>query len=165
MEKKGIGELLSNLHHIAVIVKDMDEAIAYYQGLGMGPFEPVKVVHTDRMLYGKPAPPDIQLIARGGRMGPIWLELIQPVSGKYIHQEFLESRGEGINHISFLVDDIEEAMSIMAEAGFEAIVHQKNAGGGGMAFFDTDRVGGIIIELQELPPGVDRYYGSETSGE
>ena len=98
-------------------------------------------------------------------MGPIWLELIQPVSGKYIHQEFLERRGEGINHISFIVDDIEEAISIMAESGFQAIVYQKNVGGGGMAFFDTDKVGGFIIELQELPPGVDRYYGSTTSGE
>ena len=165
MKKKRIGELLSKLHHMAVIVKNMDEAIEYYQALGIGPFEPVKIVHTDRMLYGKPAPPDIKNIARGAPMGPIWLELIQPVSGKYIHKEFLESRGEGINHISFLVDDIEEAISIMAEAGFKAIVYQKNVGGGGMAFFDTDKVGGVIIELQELPPGVDRYYGSTTSGE
>ena len=98
-------------------------------------------------------------------MGPIWLELIQPVSGKYIHKEFLESRGEGINHICFLVDDIEEVISIMAEAGFKAIVYQKNVGGGGMAFFDTDKVGGVIIELEELPPDVDRFYGSTTSGE
>ncbi|NQT04419.1 MAG: VOC family protein [Dehalococcoidia bacterium] len=163
MKKKNRGELFSRPHHLAVIVKDMDEAIEYYQALGMGPFEPVKVVHTDRMLYGKPAPSDIKLIARGGQMGPIWLELIQPVSGKYIHNEFLERRGEGINHMSFLVDDIEEAISIMAEAGFEAIVYQKNVGGGGMAFFDTDKIGGVIIELQELPLGVDRYYGSTTS--
>jgi methylmalonyl-CoA/ethylmalonyl-CoA epimerase len=111
------------------------------------------------MLYGKPASSDIKLISRGGQMGPIWLELIQPVSGKYIHNEFLERRGEGINHMSFLVDDIEEAIPIMAEAGFETIVYQKNVGGGGMAFFDTDKIGGVIIELQELPPGVDRYYG------
>jgi len=165
MKKNRIGELLSKLHHLAVIVKDLDEAVEYYQALGIGPFEPVKVVHTDRMLYGKPAPPDIKNIAKGGRMGPIWLELIQPVSGKYIHKEFLDGRGEGINHICFLVDDIEEAMSIMAEAGFKVIVYQKNEGGGGMAFFDTDKVGGVVIELEELPPGVDEFYGSTTSGE
>ena len=165
MKKKNRGELFSRPHHLAVIVKDMDEAIEYYQALGMGPFEPVEVIHTDRMFYGEPAPSDIKLIARGGQMGPIWLELIQPVSGKYIHNEFLERRGEGINHMSFLVDDIEEAISIMAEAGFEAIVYQKNVGGGGMAFFDTDKIGGVIIELQELPPGVDRYYGRTTSNQ
>jgi len=165
MRKKRIGELLSKLHHVAVIVKNLDEAVEHYQALGIGPFEPVKVVHTDRMLYDKPAPPDIKNIAKGGQMGPIWLELIQPVSGKYVHKEFLESRGEGINHIAFLVDDIEEATSIMAESGFKVVVSMKNEGGGGVAFFDTDKVGGFMIELEELPPGVDQFYGSITSGE
>ena len=108
--KKSMSELFSRPHHLAVIVRDMDKAMAYYQALGLGPFEPVKVVQTDRMIFGKSAPSDIKLIAKGGQMGPIWLELIQPISGKYIHNEFLERRGEGINHISFLVDDIEEEL-------------------------------------------------------
>ena len=51
MKRKSIGELFSEPHHLAVIVKDMDEAIEYYQALGFGPFEPVKVVHTDRKLF------------------------------------------------------------------------------------------------------------------
>ena len=60
-----------------------------------------------------------------------------------------------------MVDDIEEATSIMMEAGFKVIYSSKNEGGGGMAFFDTDRVGGIVIELEELPPHLadDPYWG------
>ena len=47
------------------------------------------------------------------------------------------------------------------EAGFKVIYSSKNEGGGGMAFFDTDRVGGIVIELEELPPHLadDPYWG------
>lgn len=39
------------------------------------------------------------------------------------------------------------------------ISYARNEGGGGMAFFDTNKVGGVLIELEELPPGVDRFYG------
>jgi catechol 2,3-dioxygenase-like lactoylglutathione lyase family enzyme len=51
----------------------------------------------------------------------------------------LESHGEGINHIAFIVDDIEEATSIMVEAGFKVISSSKNEGGGGMAFLILTR--------------------------
>lgn len=164
MKKKRIGELLSRFHHVGVVVKNMDEAVEYYQALGIGPFESLNLVQIDRRVYGKPAP-DVKVIAKGAQMGPIGFELVQPVSGKSVQKEFLESRGEGINHIAFLVDDIEEAISIMVEAGYKVVSHAKNAGGGGIAYFDTDKVGGVIIALHELPPGVDRCWGSTTSSE
>ena len=160
MNKKGIGELLSRFHHVGVVVKNVDESAKYYQGLGIGPFEPSNLVHIDRKIYGKPAP-DVKFAAKGTRLGPIGFELVQPVSGETPQKKLLESRGEGINHKAFVVDDIEEAMSIMAEAGFKAISSAKNKGGGGMAFFDTDKTGGVQIELEELPPHLneDPYWG------
>ena len=161
MKKKTIGELLSKFHHVAVIVKNMDEAVEYYQALGIGPFGPSNLVHIDRKMYGKPVPADIKNMVKVTKMGPIGIELIQPVSGESLPRKFLESRGEGINHIGFIVDDIEEATAIMVEAGFKVISSSKNEGGGGMAFFDTDRVGGVLIDLEELPPHLseDPYWG------
>lgn len=160
MKKKTMGELLSRFHHIGVVVKNLEEAVKYYQALGIGPFEPSNLVHIDRRIYGKPAP-DVKLIAKGIALGPIGFELVQPVSGETPQKEFLESRGEGINHIAFIVDDIEEAISIMVEAGFKVVSSAKNEGGGGVAFFDTDKVGGVQIELEELPPHLneDPYWG------
>ena len=41
--------------HIGVVVRDMDKAIAYYQSLGIGPFEPFKsIVAIERKMLGKP---------------------------------------------------------------------------------------------------------------
>ena len=99
-------------------------------------------------------------------MGPIGLELVQPVSGESIQKEYLERHGEGINHIAFVVDDIEEATSMMVEARFKVISCSKNEGGGGMAYFDTDRVGGVQIELEEIPPHLsdDLFWGNATTG-
>lgn len=160
MKKKTIGELLSRFHHIGVVVRNIDKAVEYYQALGIGPFEPSNLVHIDRRIYGKPVT-DVKLIAKGITLGPIGFELVQPVSGETPQKEFLESRGEGINHIAFIVDDIEEAISIMVEAGFKVVSSAKNEGGGGVAFFDTDKVGGVQIELEELPPHLneDPYWG------
>ena len=118
------------------------------------------MVHTDRKIYGKSVT-DVKFVAKATNIGPIGIELIQPVSGETPQKQFLESRGEGISHIAFIVDDIEEAISIMVEEGFQVISSSKNEGGGGMAFFDTDKVGGVQIELEELPPHLDedRYWG------
>ncbi|MDP6043475.1 MAG: VOC family protein [Dehalococcoidales bacterium] len=160
MPKKRVGELLTKFHHMGVLVKNLDEAVEYFQALGIGPFGPSNLVHTDRVVYGKSAP-DVKNIVKATKIGPIGIELIQPVSGESPPKRILESRGEGIYHIAFVVDDIEEATSIMMEAGFKVIYSSKNEGGGGMAFFDTDRVGGIVIELEELPPHLadDPYWG------
>ena len=109
------GELLSKFHHMGVMVKNMDKAVEYFQALGIGPFEPSNLVHIDRQMYGKPVAADVKNIVKATTMGPIGIELIQPASGKSVHGEWVESHGEGINHIAFIVDDIEEATSIMVE--------------------------------------------------
>ena len=60
---KTVGGLLTRMHHIGVMVKDVDEAVEYYQSLGIGPFGPSNLVHVDREVRGKPAP-DVQNLAR-----------------------------------------------------------------------------------------------------
>ena len=163
MENKSLGALLSDLNHVGVMVSDMDSAVAHYQALGLGPFEPLNISVTDRKVYGKPAP-DVENLAMVTEMGPVGLELIQAVAGQSVQREFLDCHGEGINHIAFRVDDIEEATAIMVDEGFEVISSAEAVGGGGIAYFDTDKVGGVQIELLELPPHVDRLSGGAPSG-
>ena len=141
----------SEVYQIAVIVRDMDQAIEYYQALSIGPFEPKRSVLTDRKVYGQPAD-DVRNKVMCVQMGPVELELIQPVSGKSVQKEFLEKHGEGINHLAFVVDDLDLEVTRMVEKGFKVISSGKFEGGGGFAYFDTDKVGGVIFELFQLPP-------------
>ena len=156
MTQNRIGKILSNFHHVGVLVNNMDEAIDHYQSLGFGPFEPMGFdgkpsTPIDRTVYGEPAC-GIENIAMKAPLGPALIELVQPVSGKSVQMEWLLNKGEGINHICFMVDNIEEASDAMAEAGFKIITTCKFIGGGGMAYFDTDKVGGVQLELLEAPP-------------
>ena len=155
MEKSGVEKSpFSKVCQVGVIVKDVDKAVEYYQALGIGLFESSKTAHlvTDRKVYGKPAD-DVKNKARLAQMmGQLYLELVQPVSGESIQKEFLEIKGEGINHLGFFVDDLKKETAKMVEKGFKVISSTRYAGGGGIAYFDTDKVGGVIFELIQPPP-------------
>ena len=117
MSIKGIKEILSRFHHVGVLVRDLDEAVDYYKGMGFGPFNSMGVRPFDRKLYGKPVT-DTVYSALGANMGSVMVELVQPVSGESIQKDWLEGKGEGINHICFEVDDIEEAISISRKGNY-----------------------------------------------
>ena len=158
MKTKTLADLTLKFHHMGVVVADLEKAEEHYKRLGFGPFKPSHLVHTDRKVHGKPADDTVNSL-RVSRLATFGFELVSPVSGPSVQKEFLEQRGEGVNHICFIVDDIKEAIEIMAEAGFNPVSAALNEGGGGMAYFDTDKVGGLMLELDELPPHLsDDYY-------
>jgi len=142
----------STVCQIGVIVRDMDEAVAYYQALGIGPFVSPKGAAPilDRQVYGVPAP-DVKNRISKAQMGAVELELVQPISGKSVQREFLEKRGEGVNHLGFLVDDLDREVARLLEQGFGVISSGKLADGLVYAYLDTDKIGGIVFELIQPP--------------
>ena len=49
------------------------------------------------------------------------LELIQPIEGKSIHKDFLETRGEGLHHFGFDIQNYDEMFSKFVKAGFKPL--------------------------------------------
>ena len=142
----------SQIDQVGVVVKDLDKAVEYYSSFGIGPFEPLKLKRIERTVYGKKVT-DLENMSRVTRMGQVQFELVQPVSGESIQKEFLEKRGEGINHLGFLVDDIDKEVNKLVAKGFKVISSVRYLGGGGVAYFDTDRIGGVLFELIQWPSG------------
>lgn len=143
-------------NHIGVLVGDTERATKYYETLGIGPFESLegKLIPIKREIFGKPAP-DVKNRLSLARIGSISIELVQPVSGISPQREFLDTKGEGINHIGFIVDDLEEETNKLVKKGFKVISSGAFSGGGGFAYFNTAGIGGFIIELFQPPPGVE----------
>jgi len=128
-------------NHIGAVVRDVDEAVEYYQSLG------IVDKATDRItMEGKKA----KLIGRSIHIGPLMIELWQPVRGETAQQEFLNSRGEGVNHIAFNVDDLAKERAKLVEKGIPVVFSVK-AQEGDMAYFDARKVGNILIELIQPP--------------
>ena len=147
MKKTQKGETSSwRLDHVGVLVRDLDKAVDSFQSLNIGPFGPneSKMI-TDRKVYGKPA--NIKLKGMFAPMGPVRLELIQPIEGESVQKEILDSKGEGINHIAFTVDDLDKEVKKLEEQGFKVVSSGKMAPSYAFAYIDTRKIGGFIIEL------------------
>ena len=136
------------LHHIGVVVKDLEKAIEHFTSLGIGPFEFPKPPssRTKMQIWGKP--PDYKLKGGIAKVGQVKIELLQPIEGESQFSEFLEKRGEGVQHLGFVVDDIEEEVSKFTSKGVKVLTGGKWPGGG-FVHLETDDVGGIIIELMQ----------------
>ncbi len=136
-------------YQVCVVVRDMEKAIKYYEALGIGPFLEGPSAHAvERRIYGKDAP-DAKVIGRIAKMGPIEFELLQPVSGNTIQQEFLDKHGEGAIHLCGYTDDLQSDIAEMKEKGCDVISYASFEGGAELAYFETREIGGLILELYQ----------------
>jgi methylmalonyl-CoA/ethylmalonyl-CoA epimerase len=141
--------LWARAYQVGVVVRDMDRAIEFYESLGIGPFEEGPSAHAvERRIYGEVVP-DAEVVGRIAKIGDIEFELLQPVRGATVQQEFLDARGEGVIHICAYTDDLDRDVAIMADRGFPVISSAHFDDGGKFAYFDTREVGGLILELFE----------------
>ena len=137
--------------HVCLLVRDMDKAIRHFEALGVGPFPPLiggaeGTPVTEQTVRGEPSDYDMDLRMCREGMGGLGLELIQPLKGRSIYDEFLEEKGEGVHHVCYNVEDLDREIAEMEKAGFKVIQTGAMARAK-WAYFDTDRDGGIIVEL------------------
>jgi len=140
---------LSELHHVGILVGDLDKAVEYYESLGFGPFKPLVLNVKERFLWGKPmqAP---NLKAKMGKTGAIVVELIQPdMSIDSIWANSLKTRGEGVHHICYVAHDIDKEEAELVGKGFEVMFKARWVNGGGATYFATTKYGGTIFEIMQ----------------
>jgi methylmalonyl-CoA/ethylmalonyl-CoA epimerase len=100
-------------------------------------------------------------------VGPTMYELIESVQGPSIYEEFLVTRGEGLHHLGYYVDDIDAEIARMAARGYPLLQSGRGFGAdgdGAYAYFDTERALGCIVEAIERPkrmPPPERRYPAE----
>jgi len=142
------------LHHVGVAVEDIDKTIEYFQSLGIATFQPEFTIDnrtiTDFKQYGKPVDAKTKIKIRMVQVGSVTLELLQPVEGESLQKEFLSSKGEGVDHIAFTVNDLNKETAKLVEKGIPVILSGKYPPmASSFAYFDTRKVGNVIIELMQ----------------
>ena len=126
------------LHHIAVVVADLDEAITRYTRLGFG--------DAERFLLAEQA---VEVATM--RSGHGWVELIRPIDADGPIARYLAKRGEGLHHVAYAVPDLPAALTRLAEVGLRLIdtVPRTGAHGWRIAFVHPESCGGALTELVE----------------
>lgn len=141
------------IRQVGVVVKDIDQAVKRLESLGIGPFEAM-ALPPDREEWYRGQPHKAKVKISMAQLGDVQLELIQPLEKKSVHGEYLEEKGEGIQHVMFSVKDFDKVTSSLTQEGAVELLHAKFPGGPELAYLDLN-VGGIIVELmgQGRPPG------------
>ncbi len=150
----------SGIDQVGIVVRDLDKAIEYYQSLGIGPFQSHKANYVSRELKGHPIDSHVVTIKVAvAKIGNIEFELIQPVAHGPHWMDFLETKGEGVQHIGFHVncpDGIDREEVKLAGKGLEIIyksrVKRDDGSVSGAMYLDTSRVGGVLFETHLRPP-------------
>ncbi len=129
------------LEHLGIAVKNLSEADELYgRLLGTGPYKREKVPseHVTTSFY---------------RAGEVKIELLEATSDESPIARFIKTRGEGIHHVAFEVQDIALEIQRLRSEGFQVINEQPKKGADNklVAFVHPKSVGGLLVELcQEI---------------
>lgn len=149
----------AEIFQVGVVVKDVDKTVEYLSSLGMGPFSIRTNTHPAARVHGEKVSYEVKIAL--AMQGPVQLELIEYKRGTTIHKEFLDEHGEGLHHVLFQVRDLDATLEKFAKRGIKPLLLDRFVGGGGLAYMDTGKPGGIIMEIVQRPPHYDPKVGAK----
>ena len=131
--------MIKKVDHIAIAVKDLDEALKLYEDLFGA--TPSKIETLPQQGVRAALLP----MAEGGE-----IELLEPIDPQSGVAKFLESRGEGIHHICLEVENVDQELCAMADKGVQLIDKQGRSGlAGKVGFLHPKSTKGVLIELAQ----------------
>ena len=138
------------LRHVGLSVKNMDKAVEYFRSLGGttddSPGHILDSAGLDNLkTYGKTEAPPWKIKIKMLDLGPLTLELTEPVEGANYNSTYMDEHGEGANHIAYLVDELEKEVAELEANGVPVMYHAEGA----YAYMDARKVGGVVIELKQ----------------
>ena len=148
MEKIDAGTICQ----IAIVVKDLDKAVKYYTEIfkvepayvfAIPPQEEAKTQYR-----GEPTATRARLAVF--KMGNIVLELTEPDNEPSSWKEFLDTKGEGVHHIGFMVDDRDAVLNKLDKLGIP-VRHYGEYTGGSYTVVDSQEQLGVLLNLKHEP--------------
>ena len=129
--------LLTEIDHIAIAVKDLEAAIAYYQNAFGATVDHREVVESDGV--------EEALL----KVAESYIQLLTPTRPDSPVAKSLEQRGEGLHHIGYRVNNCAEALAAMIAAGATPLDKAPRPGSRGttVAFIHPKGSFGTLIEL------------------
>ena len=133
-------DINGTLDHVAVVVKDLDAAIAIYEDLGLC-FSTQREIVEEQGVTTAFAQIDqhahLELLTPFGENGPI--------------HKFLEKKGEGIHHLCFKVNDVQAKTIELSDKGYTLIHNEPIAGANNclVNFIHPKSTKGVLIEISQ----------------
>lgn len=127
------------LDHIGIAVKNLDETLSFYRDVLGLECQGTEVVEEQKVkvAFLPVGDTEVELLESTSEDGPI--------------AKFIEKNGEGMQHMAFKVDDIEEAIEYMKSKGMRMIDETPRYGAGGakIAFVHPKSSHRVLVELSQ----------------
>ncbi len=127
----------THIEHLGIAVEDLEEAIKYYEEvLGLSCYRIEEVA-------------DQKVKTAFFKVGQTKIELLESTSPDGPIGKFIAKKGQGIHHIAFAVDNIEDSLKTVKDKGVRLIDEKPRAGAEGLdiAFLHPKSTFGVLTEF------------------
>ena len=157
---------LGKIVEVCFVTADHQRTMEGLVRLRIGPFR----VYTftaetvaEQSYHGQPSP--FGLTVCFATNDDLTFEIMQPLSGRSVIRDFLDTRGEGIHHIAFDCHGLpwDQRLKMFADRGFATIQTGRWLDQNSFSFFDTEAAATTCFETYHFPDGFvypepDRWY-------
>jgi methylmalonyl-CoA/ethylmalonyl-CoA epimerase len=131
--------VFGRIDHIGVATDDLEGALVLYEqtlGMPLAHRETVESQGVEAALLD---------------VGEGHVELLRPLGPDTAVGKYLEKRGPGLHHVAYAVDDIDDVLGRLKEAGVELIDSEARVGirNSRVAFLHPRATGGVLTEIVE----------------
>ncbi len=144
--------MFRHLHHLCIVVHDIDRAVASYAALGIAPWTDYPPLAE----YGELEVPDrdafLAMRYKVANLDNVQFQLCQPPEADCPQRRFLDDHGEGVFHVGFDVADADAAEAEGRGMGLGVLMRGRRADRSGFTYYDTAvRAGGVVLLTRQTP--------------
>jgi methylmalonyl-CoA/ethylmalonyl-CoA epimerase len=143
------------LHHICIVVRDIDQAVRYYESIGIGPWQdyPPLAEYTS---LDVPDPEAFRALRyKLVNLDNVQLQLCQPPEVDCAQRRFLDTHGEGVFHLGF-ENRLDLAAREAAAVGLRTMMSGQRDNGTGFIYFDTLDDAAVVLMNRQTGPAPSR---------
>lgn len=131
--------MVNKLDHIGIAVNNLEDSVKFYEEILGLKLQGIETVEEQKV--------KVAFLP----LGDTEIELLEATSPDSPIAKFIESKGQGVQHLAFKVDNIEKALEEMKQKGIRLIDEKPRYGAGGarIAFLHPKSTNGVLVELCE----------------
>ena len=137
--------LFNKLHHICIVVHDIDKAQAYYESIGIAPWSEYPPLAEYEELEVPSKPGFLTLKYRMCNLPNVQIQLCEPSADPSPQRLHLDSKGEGVFHIGFEVPDVDAAEAYGMTHGLPVLMRGRRTNRTGFTYYDSAKDGGVTL--------------------
>jgi methylmalonyl-CoA/ethylmalonyl-CoA epimerase len=140
--------IFHKLHHVCIVVHDIQKSMAYYESVGIGPWYSWGSFSEFTELDVEDVEAQNETTYMCADIDNIQIQLCQPSIRKTPKRKFLDEHGEGVFHLGFVVDDVDRSEAAGCDAGLTVFERGRRTDRSGFSYFDTAKQAGVTLEIR-----------------